>query len=142
MITVKCDRCGTDMDPQGYVGHLGWCLQTGLGDPKKNELKGQIYCERCMDEIMTTIQSRANWQKTEKIRYEKPEVIPEPPKKEYITPVIEEVKRKGRKSEISGKGEQIWKLKADGLTNKEIAEEMGLDPVQVKNWLYYHKEKE
>lgn len=132
MITVKCNRCASEIDPKGEIGYMSWCFKQGVdGDLGENELEGMHFCERCMDEVMTTIRRPVEWGKQ---------------KMEYETPVIEEIKakeKKGRKSKISKeKGEAIRELKERGFTIKGIAEELEMDPVQVKNWLYYHKEKE
>lgn len=131
MITVKCNRCAAEIDPNGEIGYMSWRFKKGVdGDLGENELEGMHFCECCMDEVMTTIRRPVMWGKQ---------------KMEYETPVIEEIEtkeKKGRKSKIGKeKGEAIRELKARGFTIKEIAEELEMAPVQVKNWLYYHKEK-
>ena len=131
MIIVKCNRCAAEIDPNGEIGYMSWCFKEGVdGDLGENELEGMHFCEHCMDEVMTTIRRPVKWGEQ---------------KMEYETPVIEEIEtkeKKGRKSKIGKeKGEAIRELKARGFTIKEIAEELEMDPVQVKNWLYYHKEK-
>lgn len=151
MITVKCDRCAGDIDPNGMIGYISWCFKQGVdGDLEMNELEGKHFCERCMDEIMVMIQRHVNWG-TQQARslvpkkpYEKQEIIEETPRTaEKSRSSAEKGKKTGRKSRISKeKGEAILELKARGFKIKEIAEELEMDPVQVKNWLYYHKEKE
>lgn len=131
MIKVTCDRCGTDMDPKGLVGYISWCFKEGAdGDLGANDLEGNHYCERCMDEIRAMINFPAKWPELEKGKK----------KKKYETPkIIEETKRKPRISRE--KGEAILELKERGFKIKEIAEELEMDPKQVQNWLYNHKEK-
>lgn len=151
MIMVKCDRCEGDMDPNGMIGYMSWCFKQGVdGDLEMNELEGKHFCERCMDEIMAMIQRHVNWG-TQQARsllpkkpYEKPEIIEETPRTAEKAEVLrEKAKKAGRKPRISKeKGEAILELKARGYKLKEIAEELEMDPVQVKNWLHYHKEKE
>ncbi len=133
MIMVKCDRCEGDMDPNGMIGYMSWCFKQGVdGDLGVNELEGRHYCERCMDEVMALIQSRVSWETQQSgIR---------PPRKPYEKPeIIEEKKNKPRISKE--KGEAILELKKRGFKIKEIAEELEMEPVQVKNWLYNHKGK-
>ena len=131
MIKVTCDRCGADMDPNGMVGYISWCFKEGVdGDLGANDLEGNHYCERCMDEIRAMINFPTKWPEPEKGKK----------KKKYTTPkIIEETKRKPRISKE--KGEAILELKARGFKIKEIAEELEMDPKQVQNWLYNHKEK-
>lgn len=125
MIQITCDRCGTEMPAGGLIGYISWCFKEGVdGDLEENELEGMHFCERCMDEIRATINKPVSWGKK---KYETPEII-------------EEAKKRPRISKEQGK--KIMNLKAEGKTIKEIAEETGLGPVQVRNWLYNHKEKE
>ena len=78
MITVKCDRCRSEMDPKGLIGYLSWNFKDGVdGDLGANDLEGNHYCERCMDEIRAIINFPVKWESEmeeepeEKIVYEK-----------------------------------------------------------------------
>lgn len=135
MIKITCDRCGGEMDKDGLIGYISWCFKEGLdGDLGANDLEGECFCERCMDEIRAMINFPTKWEQPKE-------------KRKYETPVIVEETKNGKErkkpTKISKeKGEAILELKARGFKLKEIAEELEMDPVQVKNWLYYHKEKE
>ena len=140
MIKVSCDRCNSEMNPRGLIGYLSWNFKEGVdGDLGANDLEGNHYCERCMDEIRAMINFPVKWE---------PEIIEETPKtagksRSSVQKGRNCTKKAGQKSSISKeKGEAILELKARGFKIKEIAEELEMDPVQVKNWLHYHKEKE
>lgn len=123
MIKVNCDRCGAEMDPTGEIGKIRWQIFDGmLGKNKLDELGEDVYCERCMDEVMAVIQSPAL-------------------KKEYETPVIEEVKKpRKRRSDIEGEtAEKIIKLYKQGMNSRQIARELKMDGRKVENWIYYKK---
>ena len=123
MIKVNCDRCGAEMDPTGEIGKIRWQIFDGmLGKNKLDELGEDVYCERCMDEVMAVIQSPAL-------------------KKEYETPVIEEVKKpRKRRSDIEDEtAEKIIKLYKQGMNSRQIARELKMDGRKVENWIYYKK---
>lgn len=130
MLIVKCDRCKSDMDPQGDIGKISWGFKRGIeGMLGENQLYGKFYCERCMDLIMNYIQnpemeetkSTKKIHQTEKISKEQ----------------IKTEKRSGRPSSISKeKGEAIRELKERGYKIREIAEELEMTKVQVQNFLY------
>lgn len=127
MIKVNCDRCGAEIDPNGMIGYISWCFKQGVdGDLEMNELEGKHFCERCMDEIMAMIQRHVNWGTQ---------------KKEYETPVIEEVKKtRKRRSDIEGEtAEKIIKLYKQGMNSRQIAMELKMDGRKIENWIYYKK---
>lgn len=139
MIKVTCDRCSADMDPKGLVGYISWCFKEGVdGDLGANDLEGNHYCERCMDEIRAMINFPVKWES---------EMAEEPPqtaeKAEVLRKEAKNCKKKAeQKPRISKeKGDAILELKERGFKIKEIAEELEMNPTQVKNWLYNHKEK-
>lgn len=116
MIEIKCDRCRQEMDPQGLLGQISWRFKEGMdGDYGDNELANHIFCERCMDQIMTMIQSKITWENEPQAR----------PKK---------------KSELEDdKAEKIITLYKQGKKVREIAKAVGLDDKKVENWIYYKK---
>lgn len=117
MIEINCDKCGAKMDPRGLLGQISWRFKEGMdGDYGENELANHIFCERCMDQIMTMIQSKITWENEPQAR----------PKK--------------KKTELEDdKAEKIITLYKQGKKMREIAEEVGLDSKKVENWLYYKK---
>lgn len=133
MVIVKCDRCKSDMDPQGDIGKISWGFKRGIeGMLGENQLYGKFYCERCMDLIMNYIQNpeMEETESTKKI-HQTEKISKEQPKKE---------KRSGRPSSISKeKGEAIRELKERGYKIREIAEELDMTKVQVQNFLYRKK---
>ncbi len=148
MIKVQCDRCGGNMDHRGLVGYISWCFKEGVdGDLGVNDLEGNHYCERCMDEIRAFINFPANWgpganepeaeQKGQKA-YKKTDNLQKKVKKCSEKPENSSGKRSVRRITQS-EAEAIIDLKKAGLSIKEIASALDLMPVQVKNWLYNHK---
>lgn len=148
MIKVQCDRCGGNMDHRGLVGYISWCFKEGVdGDLGVNDLEGNHYCERCMDEIRAFINFPANWgpganeteaeQKGQKV-YKKTDNLQKKGQKVSEKPENSSGKRSVRRITQS-EGETIIDLKKAGFSFKEIAQALGLMPIQVKNWLYYHK---
>lgn len=117
MIEIKCDKCGAEMDPQGLLGQISWRFKEGMdGNYGENELANHIFCERCMDLIMTMIQSKITWEN-------EPQARP-----------------KRKKSELEDdKAEKIIILYKQGKKVREIAEAVGLDSKKVENWIYYKK---
>lgn len=117
MIEIKCDKCGAEMDPRGLLGQISWRFKEGMdGDYGENELENHIFCERCMDQIMTMIQSKITWEN-------EPQARP-----------------KRKKSELEDdKAEKIITLYKQGKKVREIAKAVGLDDKKVENWIYYKK---
>ena len=117
MIEIKCDKCGAEIDPRGLLGQISWRFKEGMdGDYGENELANHIFCERCMDQIMTMIQSKITWEN-------EPQARP-----------------KRKKSELEDdKAEKIITLYKQGKKVREIAKAVGLDDKKVENWLYYKK---
>lgn len=117
MIEIRCDKCKAEMDPQGLLGQISWRFKEGMdGDYGENELANHIFCERCMDQIMTMIQSKITWEN-------EPQARP-----------------KRKKTELEDdKAEKIITLYKQGKKVREIAEAVGLDSKKVGNWIYYKK---
>lgn len=117
MIEINCDKCGKKMDPRGLLGQISWRVKEGWsGEYGENELADHIFCERCMDLIMTMIQSKITWEN-------EPQARP-----------------KRKKSELEDdKAEKIIILYKQGKKVREIAEAVGLDSKKVENWIYYKK---
>lgn len=148
MIIMKCDRCDGNMDHRGLVGYISWCFKEGVdGDLGVNDLEGNHYCERCMDEIRAFINFPADWgssanepeaeQEGQKA-YKKTDNLQKKVKKCSEKPEKSSGKRSVRRITQS-EAETIIDLKKAGLSIKEIASALDLMPVQVRNWLYNHK---
>ena len=137
MIKVQCDRCKREIEPKADIGYISWCFKQGVdGDLGENILEGQHFCERCMDRIMYIICNFDNEEKAEKIRNEKPE------KRPYEKPEIIEVKKRNTGCRLDGLiKRKILELSEEGKNAKEIAEEMKMDYIQVKNCIYYERRK-
>ena len=134
MVVVKCDRCKSDMDPQGDIGKISWGFKRGIeGMLGENQLYGKFYCEHCMDLIMNYIQNPEMGKLVEKTESTK-----KPHKTAKISKELPKTaKRSGRPSSISKeKGEAIRELKERGYKIREIAEELEMTKVQVQNFLY------
>lgn len=130
MIKVQCDRCKREIEPKADIGYISWCFKKGVdGDLGENILEGQHFCERCMDRIMKII---CNFDDEEQAERKKP----------YETPEIIEVKKRNTGCRLGSITKQrILELSEEGKNAKEIAEEMKMDYIQVKNCIYYERKK-
>ena len=118
MIHIHCDRCKADIDPEGKIGKMSWGFKNGIeGMVSSDLLYGRVYCERCMDLTMAFIQSD-----TEPARGQ-----------------IKEHKKTGRRRLSCG--DEIKRMKADGLRTDQIAHRLGITQKQVQNYLYHHREE-
>lgn len=130
MIKIQCDRCKSEIEPNGDIGYMSWCFKKGVdGDLGENILEGQHFCERCMDRIMKIICNFDDEEMAERKKpYEKPEII--------------EVKKRNTGCRLNGLVKQrILELIGEGKSAKEIAEEMKMDYKQVQNCIYYERKK-
>lgn len=118
MIHIHCDRCKKDIDPEGNIGKMSWGFRKGIESPITSDLLyGKVFCEECMDLTMAFIQSD-----TEPARGQ-----------------IKANKKTGRRRLSCG--DEIKKMKADGLRTDQIAHRLGITQKQVQNYLYHHREE-
>lgn len=143
MIKIICDRCGKEI-ADGNVGYIAtnWrSVEDGslLGD---NPHEGKHFCLSCMNEIEDfVIKTPENVVKTDETVIETPQSVskeeksvPKPPET-----VSESEEQSGRKKIDIGK---IMALKNAGWKNKDIADEMRMDPQAVANAIYQYKKRQ
>lgn len=144
MIKIICDRCGKEIG-DGNVGYIAtnWRSMTDgnlLGDNPHEE---KHFCKDCMKEIEEFVsKSPENVNKTEESVSETPESDSKEVKSVSICeeqpPEQEEPKGKRKQIDIG----KIMALKNAGWKNKDIADEMHMEPQAVASAIYQYKKKE
>ena len=140
MIKIICDRCGKEIG-DGNVGYIAtnWRSMTDgnlLGDNPHEE---KHFCKDCMKEIEEFVSKSAeNVIKTEENVSETPESVSKGAESVSVCKEQEEPKGKRRPIDIG----KIMALKNAGWKNKDIADEMHMDPQAVANAIYQYKRKE
>lgn len=147
MIRVICDRCGVEMRNESRLGYISWNYREGADGELKadNPLEACHFCPVCMEDIMEYIMD--------------PRKIPEEdPFEGDLTRVRRPIrKRTGKKEEneeegetvtgISGKRVRIdagtmWALKKAGWSVPKIADDIGIETQEARNWFRRHKDEE
>lgn len=144
MIKIICDRCGKEID-DGNVGYIAtnWrSMADGnlLGDNPHEE---KHFCKDCMKEIEEFVsKTPENVIKTTETVSETPESVSKGAESgsvcEEQSTEQEEPKGKLRQIDIG----KIMALKNAGWKNKDIADEMHMDPQAVASAIYQYRKKE
>lgn len=143
MIKIICDRCSKEIS-DGNVGYIAtnWrSMEDGslLGDNPHEE---KHFCSSCMKEIEEfVIKTPENVIKTSESVSETPESVSKGDESVSICeePPAEQEEPKGKRKPIDvGK---IMALKNAGWKNKDIADEMHMEPQAVANVIYQQKRK-
>lgn len=144
MIKIICDRCSKEIS-DGNIGYIAtnWrSVEDGsLLDDNPHEAKH--FCSSCMKEFEEfVIKTPENVIKTSENVSETPESVPKEvesvPDSEEQPPEQEETKGKRRQIDVG----KIMALKNAGWKNKDIADEMHMEPQAVANVIYQQKKKE
>lgn len=143
MIKIICDRCGSEIK-EGNIGYIAtnWrSMADGslLGDNPHEE---KHFCSYCMKEIEEfVIKTPENVIKTSESVSEPPESVSKGDKSISVCEEhsAEQEESKGKRRQIDvGK---IMALKNAGWKNKDIADEMHMEPQTVANVIYQQKKK-
>lgn len=143
MIKIICDRCGKEIG-DGNVGYIAtnWRSMTDgnlLGDNPHEE---KHFCKECMKEIEEfVIKTTENVIKTSESVSETSESVSKGAESVSACekPPAEQEEPKGKRRQIDvGK---IMALKNAGWKNKDIADEMHMEPQAVANVIYQQKRK-
>jgi len=143
MIKIICDRCGKEI-LDGKPGYIA----VNYRDSETGELKvdnpyeHNHYCDSCMEAICdfvskppeTVIKTEETVIETPKSVSKEEKSVPKPPET-----VSESEEQSGRKKIDIGK---IMALKNAGWKNKDIADEMRMDPQAVANAIYQYKKRQ
>lgn len=143
MIRIICDRCGKEIN-DGNVGYIAtnWrSMENGclLGDNPHEE---KHFCKSCMEQIEEFVIKSP--ESVIKIVENVSETLESVPKEDesvsvYEEPALEPETSMGKRKPIDvGK---IMALKNAGWKNKDIADEMHMDPQTVANVIYQQRKK-
>lgn len=144
MIKIICDRCNKEIS-DGNIGYIATNWRSAedgslLGD---NPHEAKHFCSSCMKEFEEfVIKSSENVIKTAENVSETAESVSKEvesvPDAEEQAPEQEESKGKRRQIDVG----KIMALKNAGWKNKDIADEMHMEPQAVANVIYQQKKKE
>lgn len=114
MIKITCDKCDGKIEQNELIGRIRWSLKEGIdGEYTDDELEGKVFCERCMDAILSEIQRKITWESVEE------------PKDNKRTRITEDV------------ADKIIELYHNGMSYRAIGQEVGLPGNKVASWCYY-----
>ena len=141
MVRILCDRCGKEIT-DGKVGYIAtnWrCMKDGslLQDNPHEE---KHFCESCMEEIEGfVIKPPENVIKTEENVTEQPKSVSKQKASKQKKSNSDSGEQRKRRSIDIGK---IMALRNAGWKNKDIADEMRMDPQAVAQAIYLHKKRQ